>query len=92
MSFPGLEVLVRGALPAQRGAVTAVQLSGIKVGMEVYTFNGQRLGRVGAVTAPSLVVRRQWRSDVHIPLSRVLLVTNDHVRLTSAPTPEGPTL
>jgi hypothetical protein len=62
--------------------ITRVSASSIRPGMDVSSFGGDLLGRVKAVEANHLVVKRPWLSDARVPLERVLTVGRDSLILT----------
>jgi sporulation protein YlmC with PRC-barrel domain len=52
--------------------------------MEVYDHDGVHLGRVKEVREVDFWVDRRWRSDIRVPIERVLAVMDRSVYLTAA--------
>ena len=50
--------------------------------MEVYDFDGARLGQVKEARDADFSVSRAWRADRRVPLDRVLAVMDRRVMLT----------
>ena len=66
------------------GTVTPVSESSIGEGMQVYSFDGEHVGRVLHVDAGELVIKRSWGRQRRVPVESVLTVDRRQLILTRA--------
>jgi hypothetical protein len=64
------------------GVPVLVSPQNIRLGMEVYDYDGMYVGFVTDVLDTTLRVRRRWRAELEFPLEQVLAVLDQRVVLT----------
>lgn len=79
-AFYGVPPAPGNADPSQ--AVISVNGDSIRIGMDVYDYDGAYVGPVKDVLDTSLRITRRWRSDMHVPLEQILAVLDRRVVLT----------
>jgi hypothetical protein len=68
-------------VPACRELIS-VSRESIRLGMEVYDYDGVHVGWVKDVVDATFLVGRRWRGDLRVPLEQVLAVLDQGVVLT----------